>query len=144
MKIVLQRVSCAAVRVDGRIIGNINKGYVVFLGIGADDTEKDADRLIDKIEGLRIFPDECGKINLSSKDVKGEILIISQFTLYADCRKGNRPSFTNAADPVFAEKMYDYFVKACNGRFKKTACGEFGADMKVELVNDGPFTVLLD
>ena len=144
MKIVLQRVSCAAVRVDEQIIGSIEKGYVILLGIGANDTKEQVEKMVDKIKKLRIFPDENGKTNLSIDDVNGEILIISQFTLYADCRKGNRPSFTDAGSPTLAEELYEYFIKICDGKFKKVAHGEFGASMKVELTNEGPFTIILD
>jgi len=144
MRIVLQKVSSAAVRVDGQIIGNIDKGYVVLLGIGANDTKEQVDKMVDKIKKLRIFPDAEGKTNLSIEDVSGGILVISQFTLYADCRKGNRPSFTDAGSPALAKELYEYFTKACTGKFNKVAHGEFGADMKVELINDGPFTVILE
>ena len=144
MKIVLQRVSGAAVRVDGQIIGSIDKGYVALLGIGANDTKEQIDKMVDKIKKLRIFPDGDGKTNLSIEDVNGGILVISQFTLYADCKKGNRPSFTDAGSPALAEELYEHFIKACDGKFSKVAHGEFGADMKVELVNDGPFTVILE
>jgi D-tyrosyl-tRNA(Tyr) deacylase len=144
MKIVLQKVSNAAVRVDGKIIGSIEKGYVVLLGIGANDTKEQVVKMVDKIKKLRIFPDENGKTNLSIDDVSGGILVISQFTLYADCRKGNRPSFTDAGSPVLAEELYEYFIETCIGKFNKVAHGEFGASMQVELTNDGPFTVILE
>jgi D-tyrosyl-tRNA(Tyr) deacylase len=144
MKIVLQRVSSAAVRVDGQIIGSIDRGYVVLLGIGANDSKEQVDRMVDKIMKLRIFPDADGKTNLSIGDVSGEVLVISQFTLYADCKKGNRPSFTDAGSPVLSEELYEYFIEACNGKFGRVAHGKFGADMKVELVNDGPFTIILE
>jgi len=143
MKIVLQRVSKAAVSVDGVMVGEIGKGYVLLLGIGEGDTKAEADQLLAKISKLRIFADENGKTNVSISDVQGEVLIISQFTLYADCRKGNRPSFTQAADPALAEALYNYFVEAAKPLFKKVACGSFGAYMQVELVNDGPFTLVL-
>jgi D-tyrosyl-tRNA(Tyr) deacylase len=144
MKIVLQRVLEASVAIDGIITGEIEKGYVLLLGVAPEDTEQTADRMADKIKRLRIFPDEQGKINVSIGDIKGELLIISQFTLYADCRKGNRPGFTGAASPAHAEYLYDYFVKTCKPVFKKVAQGAFGADMKVTLTNDGPFTVILE
>jgi len=144
MRIVLQRVISASVSVADDVIGKIQKGYVLFLGVCASDTKAQADRLADKIAKLRIFPDENDKINLSIADVGGGILIISQFTLYADCRKGNRPSFTDAAGPGQANELYEYFLKACEGRFQKVAHGSFGAHMNVELVNDGPFTLVLE
>ena len=144
MRIVLQRVISASVSVADDVIGKIQKGYVLFLGVCASDTKAQADRLADKIAKLRIFPDENDKINLSIADVGGGILVISQFTLYADCRKGNRPSFTDAAGPGQASEIYEYFLKACEGRFQKVAHGSFGAHMKVELVNDGPFTLVLE
>jgi len=144
MKIVLQRVNGASVRVGDAIIGAIGRGYVALLGIGAEDDTATADRLIDKIKKLRLFPDENGKTNRSITDVGGELLIVSQFTLYADCRRGNRPSFTDAAPPMLAEALYDYFVETARLHFAKVACGSFGASMQVELVNDGPFTVILE
>ncbi len=144
MKIVLQRVSSASVSVDGEVVGSIAHGYVALLGVSNTDSTAQADKLADKIAKLRIFPDENDKINLSIADVGGELLIISQFTLYADCKKGNRPSFVNAGNPQLAEELYEYFLKICDGRFKKVAHGVFGADMKVSLVNDGPFTVILE
>ncbi len=144
MKIVLQRVSEASVTVDGETVGSIGKGYVALLGVSSTDSEKQADKLADKIAKLRIFPDENHKINLSSAEVQGEILIISQFTLYADCKKGNRPSFVNAGNPETAEKLYEYFINICKDKFPKVQHGVFGADMKVSLTNDGPFTVILE
>ena len=144
MKIVLQRVSKASVKVGEEIKGCIGPGYVALLGIAAGDTELIADRLIDKIKKLRIFPDEAGKTNRSISDIDGELLVISQFTLYADCKKGNRPSFVNAAAPDLAEALYNYFVAASSPHFKTVAAGSFGAYMQVELINDGPFTVILD
>ncbi len=144
MKIVLQRVSSAVVKVDGKICGSIGMGYLVLLGIGNDDTEDDCRRLADKIINLRIFSDENDKINLSLGDVGGELLIVSQFTLYADCRKGNRPNFIQAGKPDKAERLYNYFVDYCRSKGKHVGTGIFGADMKVELVNDGPFTVILE
>ncbi|MBE6842563.1 MAG: D-tyrosyl-tRNA(Tyr) deacylase [Ruminococcus sp.] len=144
MKIVLQRVLNASVDVDGSTVGKINKGYVVFLGVGNEDTEEDVKRLVAKMINLRIFSDENDKINLSIKDVNGELLIISQFTLYADCRKGNRPNFINAGKPELAEKLYKYFISLCKESIPVVEEGIFGADMKVSLVNDGPFTITLE
>lgn len=144
MKIVLQRVKNASVSVDGKITGKINCGYLVLLGVGNDDTEKDCERLALKIANLRIFSDENDKINLSLKDVGGSLLVVSQFTLYADCRKGNRPNFTMAGKPDMAEKLYEYFVSECRKYVDKVETGVFGADMQVELLNDGPFTVILE
>lgn len=143
MKIILQRVSQASVVVDGQTIGHINQGYVVFLGIGASDTKEDITRLIAKIKNIRIFADKDGKTNLSINDVQGEVLIISQFTLYADCKKGNRPSFTEAAPPKLAEELYNCFVEESKPHFKKVAQGKFAANMQVTLTNDGPFTITL-
>ena len=144
MKIILQRVNAASVTVDGRIAGSINRGYVVFLGIGKDDTKEHIDMMVNKIRKFRIFPDENGKVNLSIEDINGEILVVSQFTLYADCRKGNRPSFTDAGSPVLAESLYNYFIEISQTKFAKVGHGVFGAHMTVELVNDGPFTVILE
>ena len=144
MKVVLQRVISASVTVDGSVCGKIGKGYLVLLGIGADDTEEDCRRLADKIINLRIFSDENDKINLSLSDVDGELLVVSQFTLYADCRKGNRPNFIQAAKPEKAEVLYNYFTDYCRSKGKHTETGIFGADMKVELLNDGPFTIVLE
>jgi len=144
MKIVLQRVSRASVTVDGNIIGSIDKGYVVLLGVGIGDDKSKVKKAVDKIQKLRIFDDENNKINRSINDVGGGLLVISQFTLYADCRKGNRPSFTEAAPPALAEELYEYFIEYADGKFDRIEHGVFGADMKVELVNDGPFTVILE
>jgi D-tyrosyl-tRNA(Tyr) deacylase len=144
MRVVLQRVSHASVKVNNRICGKIDKGLLVFVGIGNDDTEDDADRIAAKLSRLRIFSDENDKINLSVNDVDGSLLIISQFTLYADCRKGNRPNFTMAAKPDKAEKLYNYFIDICKKYVPMVQSGIFGADMKVELLNDGPFTVILE
>lgn len=140
----MQRVLNASVDVDGSTVGKINKGYVVFLGVGNEDTEEDVKRLVAKMINLRIFSDENDKINLSIKDVNGELLIISQFTLYADCRKGNRPNFINAGKPELAEKLYKYFISLCKESIPVVEKGIFGADMKVSLVNDGPFTITLE
>lgn len=144
MRIVLQRVSSASVTVDGKVTGSIGTGYLVLLGVGQGDTEDDCRRLADKLINLRIFSDENGKINLSLADVGGEILIVSQFTLYADCRKGNRPNFIQAGKPDEAERLYNYFADYCRSKGKNVETGIFGADMKVELVNDGPFTIVLE
>jgi D-tyrosyl-tRNA(Tyr) deacylase len=144
MKIVLQRVSRASVTVDGNVTGNINTGCVVLLGIGVGDDKSKVEKAVDKIQKLRIFPDSEGKTNLPITAVQGGLLVISQFTLYADCRKGNRPSFTEAAPPELAKELYECFIEYADGKFDKVEHGIFGADMKVELVNDGPFTVLLD
>lgn len=144
MRAVLQRVSHASVAVDGEIKGKIGKGLLVFLAVCDEDTENDLIYLADKITGLRIFEDENEKMNLSLEDIKGEILIISQFTLYGDCRKGKRPSFTSAGKPDYAEKMYEKFIEYIKEKGIYTQSGVFGADMKVELLNDGPVTILLD
>ncbi len=144
MKIVIQRTTEASVTVDNEIIGKIGKGYLVLLGVEESDSEKEADKLINKMVGLRIFPDENDKSNLSLKDVNGELLIISQFTLMADCRKGRRPSFIKSGNPTKAEALYEYFIKKCREQVAVVERGSFGADMKVSLVNDGPFTIILD
>ncbi|OUQ19501.1 D-aminoacyl-tRNA deacylase [Lachnoclostridium sp. An138] len=144
MKLVIQRVSRASVTVRGSVIGQIGQGYLVLVGVGREDTKEDADRLVRKMIGLRIFSDENGKINKSLKDVDGQLLLISQFTLYADCRHGNRPGFTDAGDPEKAKELYEYMIDSCRREIPVVEQGEFGADMKVELVNDGPFTILLD
>ena len=144
MKLVIQRVSRASVTVRGSVIGQIGQGYLVLVGVGREDTKEDADRLVRKMIGLRIFSDENGKINKSLKDVDGQLLLISQFTLYADCRHGNRPGFTDAEDPEKAKELYEYMIDSCRREIPVVEQGEFGADMKVELVNDGPFTILLD
>lgn len=144
MKIVLQRVLEAEVTVDGKTTGKIGKGYLLFVGISQDDTKDIADKMIEKISRLRIFEDENGKTNLSIDQVDGEVLVVSQFTLYADCKKGNRPSFTNAGGPVLAEELYEHMLEKCRTLFRNTQSGIFGADMKVSLFNDGPFTLVLD
>ena len=144
MKFVIQRVSHASVTVHEETIGHINQGYLVLIGVGKEDTKEDADRLVKKMIGLRIFSDENGKINKSLKDVDGELLLVSQFTLYADCRHGNRPGFTEAADPDMANELYEYIIESCKKEVAVVEQGEFGADMKVELLNDGPFTILLE
>ena len=144
MKFVIQRVSHASVTVHEETIGRINQGYLVLIGVGKEDTKEDADRLVKKMIGLRIFADENGKINKSLKDVDGELLLVSQFTLYADCRHGNRPGFTDAAGPDMANELYEYIIESCKKEVAVVERGEFGADMKVELLNDGPFTILLE
>ena len=144
MKIVLQRVSEASVTVDGEVVGQIGKGFLVLLGVQATDTEEIADRMVDKMSRLRIIEDENGKTNLSLADVGGELLVVSQFTLYADCRKGNRPSFIKAGPPEMADRLYEYAAERCRKYVKKVEQGRFGAHMKVSLVNDGPFTLVLD
>ena len=144
MKIVLQRVTEAHVTIDGKVNGQIGKGYVLLLGVADTDTKEIADKMIEKVSRLRIFEDENGKTNLSIDQVDGEVLVISQFTLYADCKKGNRPSFIGAGAPDFANEMYEYVLSRCRELFKKTQSGIFGADMKVSLTNDGPFTIVLD
>ena len=158
MRFVIQRVSSASVTIDGKVRGEIGKGFVVLIGIGEDDTKEIADKLLHKLLNMRIFEDENGKTNLALKDVSGELLMISQFTLYANCKKGNRPSFvkagkpehanrlyvTDAGRPEMAELMYEYILEACRKEIPVVEQGEFGADMKVALVNDGPFTVVLD
>lgn len=144
MKAVIQRVTHASVTIDGQVHGAIEKGYLVLLGITHEDDEKTADRIVKKMINLRIFSDENGKINLSLKDVGGSLLIVSQFTLYADCTHGNRPGFTNAAKPEQANQLYEYFVARCREQVENVQTGSFGADMKVELLNDGPFTIILE
>ena len=144
MKFVIQRVTHAEVEVEQEIIGSIQNGYLVLIGIAEDDTEEIADKLVKKLLGLRIFADENGKTNLSLKDVNGSLLLISQFTLYADCRKGNRPSFVNAGNPEKANELYEYIIKKCRDEVPDVQTGSFGADMKIALLNDGPFTIILD
>lgn len=144
MRAVVQRVYHACVRVEGEIIGEIGKGFLIFLGAADTDTEAAADKMADKICKLRIFEDEHGKTNLSLADVGGEILVVSQFTLYADCHKGNRPSFVKAGAPRMAEALYERFMEHCRAYVDVVEKGRFGADMKVELLNDGPFTLMLD
>ncbi len=143
MKFLIQRVNNANVTVDGNVTGSIGKGYLVFIGIGAEDTKEIADKLIKKMMGLRIFADENGKTNISVTDVNGELLLVSQFTLYADCKKGNRPSFVKAGQPELANELYEYIIAECS-KLINVQTGIFGADMKVELENDGPFTIMLD
>lgn len=144
MKFVIQRVTQAQVAVDGQIIGSIDRGFVLLCGICNEDTGQTADKMLQKMLNLRIFADENGKTNLSLKDVNGELLIISQFTLYADCKKGNRPSFLRSGSAEHAQRLYEYLLKSCREKGYPVKSGEFGADMKVSLVNDGPFTIVLD
>ena len=144
MRTVVQRVTHASVKVDGQTIGEIGKGFLILLGVAEEDDEAIADKMADKICRLRIFEDENGKTNLSLADVGGEILVVSQFTLYADCKKGNRPSFVKAGNPEKANRLYEYFMKRCETHVQTVEHGQFGADMKVELLNDGPVTIMLD
>lgn len=144
MRFVVQRVTCASVTVDGQVLGKIDRGYMVLIGVSDEDTKETADKMVKKLLGLRIFEDENGKTNLDLKTVGGALLLISQFTLYADCRKGNRPSFIRAGKPDMASEMYEYIIAKCKEQVPKVERGEFGADMKVELLNDGPFTIVLD
>ncbi len=144
MKFVIQKVSEASVRVEGESIGRINRGFLVFVGIGKEDTKEIADQYIKKMINLRIFTDSEGKTNLSLADVGGEILLISQFTLYANCKKGNRPSFFNAGEPQMAESLYEYIIEKTKENVPVVKTGRFGALMQVSLVNEGPFTIILD
>ncbi|MDR1705971.1 MAG: D-tyrosyl-tRNA(Tyr) deacylase [Clostridiales bacterium] len=144
MRAVIQRVSGASVTVDGSVVGAIKAGFVVFLGVSGTDTPLIAEKMAEKIAKLRVFEDKDGKTNLSSADINAEILVISQFTLYADCRKGNRPSFTLAGPPDLAKELYFHFISSCKGLFSHVQSGVFGAHMTVSLDNDGPFTVILD
>ncbi|MCI5902103.1 MAG: D-aminoacyl-tRNA deacylase [Blautia sp.] len=144
MKFVVQRVSHAQVTVDQKIIGKIGRGFLVLIGVGKEDDEKTADKYLKKLLGLRIFEDENGKTNLSLADVGGELLMISQFTLYANCKKGNRPSFIDAGAPDKAEALYEYILSEARKQVDVVEHGIFGADMKVSLENDGPFTIILD
>ena len=144
MRFVIQRVTHASVSVDGRETGRIGKGFLVLVGVAGSDTEEIADKMVKKMCGLRIFEDEQGKTNLALKDVGGELLMVSQFTLYADCRKGNRPSFINAGAPDLASALYEYVMEKAKEYVPVVQRGIFGADMKVELLNDGPFTIVLD
>lgn len=144
MRLVIQRVSHASVKIDDEIAGRIGRGFLVLVGIAEDDTEEILAHFADKLVKLRIFEDENGKTNLSLADVGGGLLLVSQFTLYADCRKGNRPSFTRAGGPEMANAMYEKFVSLCKQRVPVVQTGRFGADMKVELLNDGPFTIIFD
>lgn len=143
MKFLIQKVTHASVTVEEQVIGQIGKGFLVFIGVAEDDTTEIADKLIKKLLGLRIFEDAEGKTNLSLRDVNGSLFLVSQFTLYADCKKGNRPSFTKAGNPTLANDLYEYVIEKCRAEFP-VETGSFGADMKVELLNDGPFTIILD
>lgn len=144
MKLVIQRVKNASVTVDGEITGKIGNGFLTLIGVGEGDTVETADKYINKMLKLRIFPDENGKTNRSIQDVEGQLLLVSQFTLYADCKKGNRPSFTNAGNPQIAEEIYDYMIERCKEEIPIVETGIFGAEMEVALVNDGPFTIVLE
>ena len=144
MRFVIQRVKQASVQVNGESVGSIKKGYLVLIGVSDTDTETVADKLVKKMIGLRIFEDENGKTNLSLADVGGSLLLVSQFTLYANCRKGNRPSFTEAGAPDRAEALYRYSIDECKKSVPEVQTGIFGAEMEVGLINDGPFTILLD
>ena len=144
MKFVIQKVSEASVHVEGECIGRINRGFLVFVGIGREDTKETADQYIKKMVNLRIFTDAEGKTNLSLADVGGEVLLISQFTLYANCRKGNRPSFVGAGEPQMAEALYEYIIETTREQVPVVRTGRFGALMQVSLVNEGPFTIILD
>ena len=144
MKLVVQRVKKAEVKVDGNIIGKIDKGFLVLIGIKVGDTKEQADYLVKKLCNLRVFSDENDKMNLSIKDVKGKLLIVSQFTLYGDCSQGNRPSFIEAARPEEANPLYEYFCNQCELNNIEVQKGIFGADMKVELINDGPVTIIIE
>lgn len=144
MKLLIQRVTEASVTVEEKTIGKISKGFLVFIGVGQNDTKEIADKLVKKLIGLRIFEDENGKTNLSLSDVNGELLLISQFTLYANCKKGYRPSFIESGDPQKAKMLYEYIIERCKEQIPVVETGEFGADMKIRLLNDGPFTIILD
>ena len=144
MRVVVQRVKHASVTINGTVNGKINNGFLVLLGVQSTDSEQDVDYLVKKVTNLRIFSDENDKINLSLKDVNGELLIVSQFTLYANCKEGNRPSFVEAAKPDIAIPLYEYFVSECKKIIPVVETGIFGADMKVDLLNDGPVTIIMD
>lgn len=144
MKFVIQRVTSASCTVDGQVTGSIEKGFLVLIGVSDSDTREIADKMTKKLLGLRIFDDADGKTNLSLADVNGSLLLISQFTLYADCKKGNRPSFINAGKPDMANEMYEYIIAECKKNVPIVEKGIFGADMKIQLLNDGPFTIILD
>lgn len=144
MKFLIQRVRQASVEVEQKRIGEIDTGFLVFIGIAESDTKEIADKMVKKLLGLRIFEDSQGKTNLSLQDVNGNLLLISQFTLYADCKKGNRPSFIKAGKPELANALYEYILDVCKKQFPHTQKGSFGADMKISLINDGPFTIDLD
>lgn len=144
MRFVIQRVKNASVSIEGNTVGAIDRGFMVLIGVCDSDNKDIADRMVKKMLGLRIFENENGKTNISLKDVEGSLLLVSQFTLYADCRKGNRPSFIKAGSPNTAKFLYEYIIDKCRESFDNLQTGEFGADMQVSLVNDGPFTIILD
>lgn len=144
MRVVIQRVKNASVEIDGNVNGKINTGFLVLLGIASTDTKQDVDYLVKKVVNLRVFSDENDKMNLSLRDVNGELLVISQFTLYGNCREGNRPSFIEAAKPDVAIPLYEYFVEECRKQISVVETGVFGADMKVSLLNDGPVTIIIE
>ena len=144
MKFVIQRVNEASVTIQEETAVQIKKGFLVLIGVGREDTKETADKYVKKMLGLRIFEDENGKTNLSLKDVDGELLLVSQFTLYANCKKGNRPSFIEAGDPGKAEELYEYIIEQCRKEVPVVETGVFGAEMQVSLVNDGPFTIVLE
>ena len=144
MKFVIQRVQHASCVVDDKVTGEIEKGFLVLIGVAETDTREIADKMVKKLVGLRIFEDEEGKTNMSLSQVQGALLLISQFTLYADCKKGNRPSFIKAGKPDMASEMYEYIIAKCKESVEKVERGNFGADMKISLLNDGPFTIVLD
>ena len=144
MRLVIQRVSNAKVEVDSKIVGQIGRGFLVLFGAGEGDTKEKADFLVEKLCKLRVFEDDNNKMNLSIKDIEGELLVVSQFTLYADCKKGNRPSFVNAAKPEEANELYEYFMYKCRNKVRKVEKGIFGAKMEVSLLNEGPVTIILE
>ncbi|BDF34845.1 D-aminoacyl-tRNA deacylase [Lachnospiraceae bacterium] len=144
MRFLVQRVSESSVEINGEVVGQIGKGFMVLIGVCDSDTKEIADKMVRKMLGLRIFEDEQGKTNLSLDTVGGQLLLISQFTLYANCKKGNRPSFIEAGEPGMAEEMYEYIIARCKEQVEVVERGQFGADMKVSLTNDGPFTIILD
>ncbi len=144
MKLVVQRVKQAEVKVKGNSVGKIEKGFLILLGVTHEDAKENVDKLVKKVCGLRVFEDQNGKMNLSIKDIGGELLIVSQFTLYADTKKGNRPSFVKAAAPEKANELYEYFISECKKNGIKVETGEFGAHMEVSLVNDGPVTIIME
>lgn len=144
MKFIVQRVRQAQVEVENKIVGKIDKGFIVLIGVTHEDTKDSADYLVKKLINLRVFQDENNKMNLSLKDIKGSLLLVSQFTLYANCEKGNRPSFVEAAKPEIANELYEYVIQKCKEEIKNVQTGIFGADMQVNLTNDGPVTILLE
>lgn len=144
MRFVIQRVTEASVTIDQSVVGAIQKGFLVLIGVSNEDTRMVADKMVKKLIGLRIFEDAEGKTNLALKDVDGQLLLVSQFTLYADCKKGNRPSFINAGNPILARELYEYIIEECKKEIPVVRTGEFGAEMKISLCNDGPFTIVLD